>query len=105
MSDKIKIRPFNEELKIKHLHAVFINKGFVYNEEDYDYEKYLLELINNSLYFRKKSKFQLYSHSISESPGECDCISPTYQMDFKLLDSTTILRASNELTGGIQKFQ
>lgn len=104
MTEKIKIRPFNKELKIKPLHAVFVNKGFIYNEDACDYEKYLLELVNDTIYFREKSKFQVFTRPKSESCAECDCNSESYKMDFKLLDSTTRLRASNELTGGIQKF-
>ena len=104
MTEEIKIRPFNEEFKIKPLHAIFVNKGFIYNEEACDYEKYLLELVNDTIYFREKSKFQVYTRPKSESCSECDCNSESYKMDFKLLDSTTRLRASNELSGGIQKF-
>lgn len=103
MTDEIKIRPTKDELKIKPLHAIYVNKNFVPNEEACDYEKYLIELINDSIYFREKSKFQVYTRPISESCSECDCNSQSYKMDFKLLDSTTRLRASNELTGGIQK--
>lgn len=102
MTDEIK--PIRNKLKTRPLHAIFVNKHFIPNEESCDYEKYLIELVNDSIYFRKKSKFQLYTSPISESCGECDCNSQSYKMDFKLLDSTTRLRASNELTGGIQKF-
>ena len=46
-----------DEMKIDILHAVFINKNFIENEENCNYEKYLLELINQSAYFRKKVEF------------------------------------------------
>lgn len=91
-----------DEMRANILHAVFINKNFIVGEKKCNYEKYLLELINNSIYFREKSNFKEYIHPDSESNGECDCISPTYEMDFKLLASTTRLHASKELSDQIQ---
>ncbi len=92
-----------EDLKMEILPAVFINKGFVNGEENCNYEKYLLELVNNSIYFRIKSNFEEYIYPKIESNGECDCISETYKMDFKLLESTTRFHASRELSIQIEK--
>ena len=61
-------------------------------------------MVNHSIYFREKSNFEEYTNPPSEANGECDCISPAYQMDFKLLESTTRFQASKELTNQIQKF-
>lgn len=94
----------SDEMRVDILHAIFINKNFIKDEENCNYEKYLLELVNESIYFRKKADFQEYVSPQSEHHGECDCISPAYQMDFKLLESTTRLQASRELTGQIYKF-
>lgn len=91
-----------DEMKATLLHAIFVNKDFIIGEDDCNYEKYLLELVNNSIYFREKSNFIEYKKPKSESKGECDCISPDYQMDFKLLASTTRLHASKEFTNQIQ---
>lgn len=92
-----------DEMKIDILHAVFINKNFIENEENCNYEKYLLELINQSAYFRKKSNFEIYKPPESEANGECDCNSSVYKFDFKLLESTTRFQASRELTGQIER--
>ncbi|HBG4827881.1 TPA: hypothetical protein KQF10_002478 [Clostridioides difficile] len=100
----IKVLMISDEMRVNILHAVFINKNFIINEENCNYEKYLLELVNKSIYFREKSNFAEYTPPKSENHGECDCNSPNYQMDFKLLESTTRLHASKELTGQIQKF-
>lgn len=91
-----------DEMKMRILHAAFINKNFIDGEEACNYENYLLELVNNSLYFREKSSFKKYEPPQSESNGECDCNSPTYELDFKLLESTTRFQASRELTNQIQ---
>lgn len=93
-----------DEMRADLLHAVFINQGFIRNEENCNYEKYLLELVNESIYFREKANFEAYKAPVSEACGECDCISSSYEMDFKLLESTTRLQASKELTGQIQIF-
>ena len=92
----------SDEIQMEFLHAVFVNKNFIDGEENCNYEKYLLELVNNSIYFREKSGFKLYEAPQSEANGECDSNSPTYKFDFKLLESTTRFQASKELTGQIQ---
>ena len=94
----------SDELQMDILHAAFLNTNFITGEENCNYEKYLLELVNHSIYFREKSNFEEYTNPPSEANGECDCNSPTYQMDFKLLESTTRFQASKELTNQIQKF-
>lgn len=91
-----------DEIQMDILHAVFINKNFIENEDKCSYEKYLLELVNNSIYFREKSNFEMYEPPESEAYGECDCNSSFYKFDFKLLESTTRFQASRELTGQIE---
>ena len=92
------------EIYLDILHAVFINKNFIKGEENCNYEKYLLELVNNSIYFRKKAGFERYEAPSSEAKEECDCNSPDYKLDFKLLESKTRFQASRELTGEIQLY-
>ncbi len=100
--DVIKIM-ISDEIQIDILPAVFIIKNFIAGEDNCNYEKYLLELVNKSIYFREKSNFRIYEPPLSESNGECDCNSLTYKFDFKLLESTTRFQASRELTSQIQK--
>lgn len=72
-------------------------KKFVYNDTNCDYEKYLLEFINTSTYFLEKSKGEHYTKPASEESAQCDCISPSYQLDFKLFASKTLLHACSIL--------
>lgn len=59
-----------------------INNNFIEGEENCNCEKNLLELVNNSIYFREKSGFKLYEAPHSEANGECDSNSSTYNFDF-----------------------
>ena len=77
-------------LQIILLPAQYIIKNFVKGEKDCDYEKYLLELINESRYFEG-----VFHSPKTENFGECDAISNNYQIDFKLLASKTALQASS----------
>lgn len=58
--------------------AVVLN-NFVKNEEDSNYELFLLEFLNLSDYFQRKSKYNLYQKPVKESNGECDAISIEYR--------------------------
>ena len=78
--------------RIKLLPAELIIKNFVYGLENCNYEEYLLEFINRSKYFLEKSNGKTYTAPESESHSECDCNSPDYKMDFKLLASKTMLQ-------------
>ena len=90
-----------KEVKIDLLHAALINKDFVTGENNCDYEQYLFEVIQMSQYFKTKSNNKQYSRPVSEAHGECDCVSDDYELDFKLLASSTRLQASKELTASI----
>jgi len=79
-------------IKYKSLLPAMVIKNFVDGEEDCNYEKYLLELLNHSNYFEKKGKGE-YCHPPEESHGECDAISPNYELDFKLLEASSSLQA------------
>lgn len=90
-----------KEVKIDLLHAALINKDFVTGENNCDYEQYLFEVIQMSQYFKTKSNNKQYSRPVSEAHGECDCVSDDYELDFKLLATSTRLQASKELTASI----
>lgn len=79
------------------LPSEFLIRGFIRNEPDCNYEKYMLEFINESTYFRNKSENKKYAFPNSEEKGQCDCISEKYQLDFKLIASKTILHAKSIL--------
>lgn len=78
----------------KQLPAALINKGYIKNELDCNYENYLLELLNTSSYFRIKGKSE-YNKPINENNGQCDAIAEDYELDFKILLAASCLQASN----------
>jgi len=83
-------------MKATILPAPLIIKGFVHGENICDYELYLRELINTSVWFSAKSPGG-FQKPVSESNGECDAINENYQLDFKLLASKTELQAQSIL--------
>ena len=82
--------------------AVVLN-NFVKNEEDSNYELFLLEFLNRSKYFQGKSKYNLYQKPAKESNGECDAISIEYSIDFKLLASPSCCKALRLTSNSIKK--
>lgn len=81
----------DKNMYITLLPAPLIIKNFVKNEPYCNYELYLVELLNESNYFQTfyPGKF---SKTLVESHGECDAINSHYQIDFKLLASSTALQ-------------
>ncbi len=82
----------------RNLDGAFINPRLVSGVDYNGYEPYLRELINASKYFFLLSENEEYKAPLSESHGECDCISKKYQIDFKLFASQSLLRAKSELS-------
>ncbi|MFD3014157.1 hypothetical protein ACFKJG_00110, partial [Streptococcus agalactiae] len=78
----------------KQLPPATIIKGFVAGETKCNYEIYLLELLNKSVYFREKGKSKFHAPE-DESHGECDAVADDYKIDFKLLSSSSRLQASS----------
>lgn len=79
-------------LKAQIMPATVLLNNFISNEQDSNYELFLLEYLNQSHYFQGKSNSQMYKKPISESNSEPDAISSSYTIDFKLLATTTYLR-------------
>ena len=75
------------------LPSEMIIKNYIHGDPDCNYEKYLLEFVNASDFFRVKSDGDIYQSPESEENGQCDCISTSYQLDFKLIASKTALQA------------
>lgn len=72
--------------------ATVLLNNYITNEQDSNYELFLLEYLNQSPYFQDKSNSLSYKKPISENNSEPDAISPSYTIDFKLLAATTYLR-------------
>ena len=93
----------DETLRARLLPAVLICKNFIEGMDDCNYEIYLRELVNASSYFRTKSNGLKYEAPKQEAHGECDCISESYELDFKLIASKTALQARRLFSDGIRK--
>lgn len=91
----------SELLKFKMLPASLLLSKFVQGYRVYKYEEYLLEFINSSSYFLKKSNGQKYVHPEKEDGAKCDCISENYKFDFKLLIAPTMAQAKRIFTPSI----
>ena len=83
----------DEQLQDNLMPATVLLNNFVTNENKSSYEFFLLEYLNQSHYFLEKSNYLEYKKPLDESNSEPDALTPLYSIDFKLLASTTILRA------------
>lgn len=86
----------DQTMRADPLPAPLIIRDFVKGEENSNYEKYLIELLNNSSWFSRHFPGVFVSPS-SESNGECDAFNEHYQIDFKLFASQTLLQARSLL--------
>lgn len=84
-----------QNMKLQSLQAGLVIDNFIKGIDSYSYEDYLRDFVNASPFYRAKSNQQPYVHPTSEAHGECDCISDIYQMDFKLIASSSMLQAKN----------
>lgn len=75
--------------------------NYILNEE-YSYEDYLVDFINCSSFFKRLSHGEDYQGipKKEQNNGECDCVSPWYELDFKLLGTQSSLYASKNLSLG-----
>ena len=80
------------------LPATLISKNFVEGDPECNYELYLLELVNESIWFRKTVGFKEYIKPPKEDDGECDCYAGEYGLDFKLILGQTGMQARRELS-------
>lgn len=87
----------DDSMRISLLPEYLIVHDFVHGVENCNYEKYLIELLNNSKYFLDLGKSEYY-HPKNENNGECDAISDSYSLDFKLAASTSMMQAKSILT-------
>ena len=91
----------NHDLRIHILPSQLLIKNFIEGYDKCNYEIYLLEFINSSLYFLEKSNYEKYVKPLSEEKGQCDCISKKYKLDFKLLLPETLGRGKREFSTSI----
>lgn len=82
----------DNRLNFKTMPATIILNKFIKNEPQSNYELFLIEYLNKSDFFQKKSSYNHYEQPETESDSELDAISDTYSIDFKLLASPSYLR-------------
>lgn len=90
----------NNDLYEQLLPAQMFVKSLIKGKNE-NYENYLFEVINNSLYFYKKSKGLKYIISKQESHGECDCYAGDYGLDFKLFGSESMFNSISNFASQI----
>lgn len=98
------LKQMDELLTIKLLPATLICHNFVNGISDCNYEIYLMEIVNHSEFFIKKSGGEPYCAPAQESNGENDCFSCKYSFDFKLMASETLIRATNLFSKSVYSF-
>lgn len=93
---------FNMKLRSSLLPAPMIIKNYVIGDENCNYEKYLLEIVNASEVFKLLSGGKEYTAPDNEAHGENDANSEGYSLDFKLVESSSYLEAYRQYSVGVE---
>lgn len=72
--------------------GVVDKKNFVDGDPNCNYEKYLVEFLNNSAWFRNKVKNELFVWREKQDHGECDTFAGGYELDLSCLLVPLIVR-------------
>ena len=83
--------------------APLIIHGFVNDEPKCNYERYMTELLNHSIYFMNKTRGEKLFWNEKQDYGECDATTSVYSIDYKLLATYSSLQAKRETSGSITK--
>ena len=84
----------------------FIKDGYITTNNsptEYSYEDYLRELINNSVWFMKKTKGEKFTKPSRESNAENDAQTNSYCIDFKLILGQSIQNAKSKVSSRIDQ--
>ena len=84
------------------LPAPMIIKSYVAGDENCNYEKYILEIVNASEVFKLLSGGKEYTAPDNEAHGENDANSDEYSLDFKLVESSSYLEAYRQYSAGVE---
>ena len=104
IDDSVRFMISYNSLAVALLRAELINKNFIHGEDNCNYELYLLELLNNSSWFKLNYPGDFVAPE-SEAHGECDANNDLYQIDFKLFAANSALRARKLLSNPITKVE
>lgn len=91
----------NIDLVLTPLPAQLIVKNFVVGECNSNYEKYMVEFLNHSSWFRNKVNRNTFEWKKEQDNGECDAYADAYGIDFKLLIAPTYGQAQSEYSSRI----
>lgn len=92
----------NKKLRSSLLPAPMIIKNYVAEDENCNYEKYLLEIVNASEVFKLLSGGKEYTVPDNEAHSENDANSDEYSLDFKLVESSSYLEAYRQYSAGVE---
>ena len=84
------------------LEAPLIISKYVKDDDACNYDKYLIEMINKSIWFNNHFQYPFVSPQ-NENSGQCDAYSGEYGIDFKLVASETRLQARSIHSSRIEK--
>lgn len=90
-------------LQEKMLDAPLIIHGFVNDEPKCNYERYMTELLNCSIFFMNKTRGEKLHWNEKQDHAECDAVTSVYSIDYKLLATNSSLQAKRETSGSITK--
>ena len=95
----------DDTLQEKMLDAPLIIHRFVNDEPKCNYERYITELLNCSVFFMKKTSEEKLYWNEKQDHGECDAatLADSYSIDYKLLATNTSIQAKRETSGSITK--
>ena len=95
----------NKDICFRMLPTQMIVKDYVTGCNYCNYELYIRDFINESMFFLIKSNNEPYYAPSSEENGQCDCISKNYQLDFKLFLSETMGQGKREFSNSITQLR
>ena len=94
----------DKRLHYRLLPSQVLIKGSVKGDSECNYELYMVEFVNSSMFLRERVGFKPFVRPGSEAHGECDCYAGDYGLDFKLTASQTRLRALSLLSDQTELF-
>ena len=92
----------NTSLTFQLLEAPLIIKNYVKSDPVCNYEIYITEIINSSIWM--KNHYELpFTRPVSESNGECDVYANKYGLDYKLIASKTALQGRSIFSVSVER--
>ncbi len=103
MSRKHENRMIDKTLQERILDAPFIIRDYVNDEPECNYERYLTELLNHSVFFMKKTNGNPFEWEEHQDHGEPDAVSENYSIDYKLFVTKSRMHGLRVTSSRIRK--